>query len=402
MMKRTTFFYFVVFLFWFGQYVYTPHLSPHMQIVGISATLIGAVSGVYGATQLILRVPVSIYGSTKGSHRTIIGMGLVGVCISCILPLFSHSWVMFFIMRALAGAASSTWVSFTAYVLEGAEKKSNSNMGLIMTCNMLGVGGSQLYATFTFEHIGMNGLFITGIIVAVIAVIFFLLIPFKKSGTIPGSGVKFEWKMFAVVLKSKHLWICTVLMALAYWIMFSTNWSFTGVYAQEVLGATSVQIGLLAFAAQAANASVAFIIGRLGGRRLPERALLTISFIGFGVYCIAQPFCPSTAILTCVQVLGGLSLSIPNVILFASQGRDFPPELQLLSMGFFQSLYSIGITVGPIVSGSITEHFGYFSMYMSLLVVAAVGVVVTLALYKDTGDEHNANSYKKPVDRSDG
>jgi MFS family permease len=174
-------------------------------------------------------------------------------------------------------------------------------------------------------------------------------------------------------------------MSIAWWAMFSTNFGFTGVYGAEVLRATSVQLGLIAFVCQIASVSVSLVFGRLKGRKLPERALLIAAFVLFGVYCAVSPHCTSANTLILLQVLGGAAVAVPNVILFANAGRELSKGQQLLVMGIFQSVYSIGMTVGPFVSGLIVDApgGGFAYMFNFVAAVSCTGAIITLIFYRE-------------------
>jgi predicted MFS family arabinose efflux permease len=73
------------------------------------------------------------------------------------------------------------------------------------------------------------------------------------------------------------------------------------------------------------------------------------------------------------------------VLLFANAGRELSKGQQLLAMGIFQSVYSIGMTVGPFVSGLIVDApgGGFAPMFYSVAAVSCTGAVVTLVCYRE-------------------
>ncbi|MDR1496673.1 MAG: MFS transporter [Clostridiales Family XIII bacterium] len=382
---RERFFYAAVLLFWFAQYIYIPFLNPFMSVIGISATVIGVIGGVYGVTQMALRIPLSIGASLVPSHKPIILAGLAAVAVSCVLPLFSHSWVAFFILRALAGVSSSTWISYTAYLLEGAGEAANSRMGLIMACNTGGICSSQIVGTVLYDRIGMDGLFTIAALAAATGVILILMTPFRRRFEKSEARKRFDVTEFTGAIRNKRLWICSVLMSLGFWVMFSTNYGFTGVFGAQALGASSVQLGLIAFVCQIASVVVSLVFGKLKGRRLPERNLIVIAFILFGVYCALSPECGDANALIMLQILGGVAVAVPNVLLFANAGRELSKSQQILAMGIFQSVYSVGMTAGPVVSGVIVDASGggFAPMFYALAAVSGAAAVLTRVLYRD-------------------
>ncbi|MDR0596638.1 MAG: MFS transporter [Clostridiales Family XIII bacterium] len=382
--KRNSLFYVSILLFWFAQYIYMPFLNPFMSGIGITATVIGAIGGVYGVTQLVLRIPLSIGASLVSSHKPIIIGGLFAVVVSCLLPVFSHSWIAFFMMRALAGVSSSTWISYTSYQLECAGDTINSRMGLVMACYMGGISLSQILGTAIYDIVGINGLFYIGALAAALGAILIVLTPFRPRFEKKENKKQFDWSLWVGAIKNKHLWMCSIIMSIGWWAMFSSSWGFTGVFASEKLGATSVQVGLIAFVCQMASVFISLVFGRLKGRKLPERALLICAFVLLGIYCVLSPHCPGATYLIILQLVGGAAISVPNVLLFANAGRELSSAQQIFSMGIFQSVYSIGITVGPIVSGLIVDAAagGFTIMFYSLGIVSAIGAAMVFFFYK--------------------
>jgi predicted MFS family arabinose efflux permease len=258
-------------------------------------------------------------------------------------------------------------------------------MGLIMACNTGGICLSQVIGTAVYDKVGIDGLFVIGAVAAVTGCVLILMTPFRRRFEAGETRARFDWSVWVDAVKNKRLWICSVLMSIGWWAMFSTNYGFTGVLGAEKLGATSVQLGLIAFVCQIASVAVSLAFGRLKGRKLPERGLLVAAFVLFGIYCAASPHCTDANMLIFIQIIGGAAIAVPNVLMFAGAGRELSKGQQLLAMGIFQSVYSIGMTVGPVVSGMIVDApgGGFATMFYSISAVCCVGAALSLALYKN-------------------
>jgi MFS family permease len=383
--RRENLFFAVVGLFWFAQYIYLPFLSPHMVVLGISASLVGFISGVYGFSQMVLRIPLSVGGSLTGSHKLIICGGLISVIISCALPLISDAWIFFFLSRLLAGASSSTWVSFSAYLLEGAEKQANRRMGYLMAAQSAGMCLAQLTGTVFYERSGINTLFIIGAAAALTGIALLGFTPFHNMGRADKRERVWDAKAFTGALKNKNLWLCAMLMSVGQYVIFATNFTFSGVFAQEALHADALRLGLIALVFQAAALLTSLVMGKLGGKPLRERAILVCGFLGFAVYCVLTALCATANLLVILQILGGICFALLNVLLFANAGRELTDKQQIFSMGIFQSLYSIGMTLGPAVSGLVFEHMGgsYLATFGHMAVIAAAGALWTFISYRN-------------------
>ena len=376
--KGYNFFFVIVVLFWFAQYIYMPFFSPYLVMLGIPASIIGVIAGAYGFAQLALRLPLSIFGSRKGNHKAIIAGGIVVVLISCVLPLISHSWGFFLMTRALSGVASSTWVSYSAYLLEDAGQQAKQRMGYLLAANTGGVFLSQAIGTISIEHVGFVRLFIIAIGAAAAGLVLLCFTSFKRSESADAPRPVLTKQSLVDTLSNKNLWFCSVLMLLANWVTFSSNFTFTGIYAQEALHADGVYLGVISMVFQAASILVSMLFGKFGDRDLPERPLLASAFFLTALCCAAITFCGLAALIA-VQIVVGIATSIINVILFARAGRNLSSSQQLLSMGLFQSIYSIGMTIGPIVTGVIFDQSnGNFPLIFYIIAaVAVVGAIMS-------------------------
>lgn len=401
--KRENLFYIVVILFWFGQYVYAPFLSPYMRTIGISATVIGVIAGMYGVSQLVVRIPLSIADWKSGSHKLIITCGLVCVVISCIIPIFTDSWVAFFTTRLLAGIAASSWISYSAHMIEGAAVKANSKMGNLIAAQTAGQCISQIVGALVYDHTNIRTLFVIGAFSAVAALVILIFTPISGRGIVklpdntvdqqPREKKALEKGSFSSVIKNKHLWLCSLIMSVFQLLSFATNNSFAGVFAQDYLAATAFQLGLILLIPSFVSIVVSMIFGRIGKNALPERALLVFGFIVMIVYCILSFLCTNMVQFLALQALCGVSAAVIKVVLFANAGRELSADKQILSMGIFQSIYSLGIMFGPIIFGIAFDKSGesYTFTYILLAVIALIGAIVSFLMYKNSKKENIKN-----------
>ncbi|MDR3363868.1 MAG: MFS transporter [Clostridiales Family XIII bacterium] len=386
-MKRSNLFFVVVALFWFGQFIYVPFLSPYMRAAGISGTVIGVIAGAYGVTQMALRVPLSIGGWKSGSHKAIIAGGLAAVFVSCIIPMFSESWIAFLLTRALSGVASASWISYSAYMLEGAGDNANKRMGHLMAANTGGICVSQLIGTLIYGHVGMRAMFAIGAASAVAALALLAATPMSKTRA-PGEVRVLKKSAYIAVLRNKTLWLCALLMAVSQVLHFSANLSFAGVFAQESLGATSFQLGLIVFVGQLAAMATSMSFGRIQkASGFSERTVLVFGFALFAAYCVVLPNLATATAACFIQIIAGVAGSIVGIILFANAGRDFSDDQQILSMGLFQTIYSIGITGGPVLTGAVLDaaHANYRPPFYMLAGFGLLGAACAAALYRAKG-----------------
>ena len=84
------------------------------------------------------------------------------------------------------------------------------------------------------------------------------------------------------------------------------------------------------------------------------------------------------------QLLGGMSRTLLYTQQMALCTATIKPEQKTTAVGVFQSIYSLGMTVGPIVMGWVLEMTGnnYPTAFMCISVFAIAGVIWSLIALK--------------------
>lgn len=367
----------IVALFWFAQYVFVPFLSPHLIALGITASFAGVIMGSYGVAQLILRIPVSMGEDVSGRHKVFIGTGLGLLVVASGIAIASPSPVAYLIFRTLTGAAASTWVSYTAAYTQNAPDV-KQRMGKLIAANNFGVMISYIAGGLLYQAFGMNALFVASILSALLAL---GLTALWKPEHAP-VGHPFRMQSFLSVLSNGHLWRCGLMMALGMLIDFATTSSFVSSYA-KMLGADSLMLSLIAIAFNAMGTLVSWAYAQGLMRRLSERMQLAVTFVVLALYCALLPLCTSPWHIAAVQLLGGAGRSIMYTLLMAVAAAEIPPESQTTANGVFQSVYSLGMTAGPVVMGQLIDRSGSYGF--SFLIMAAIsllGVVWVILRYR--------------------
>ena len=61
----------ITVIYWFSLYVYMPILTPYVEGLGASLSMVGLVVGSYGFTQMLIRIPLGIYSIGSASARSL-------------------------------------------------------------------------------------------------------------------------------------------------------------------------------------------------------------------------------------------------------------------------------------------------------------------------------------------
>ena len=97
------------------------------------------------------------------------------------------------------------------------------------------------------------------------------------------------------------------------------------------------------------------------------------------------PFSTHLFTLVVCQVIIGLGVGIAFPVLMGLALQAVEPEARASAMGVFQSVYAIGMTLGPAISGVVAHRWGIQGVYMTngaLLVLATLVAVLFLRAQK--------------------
>ena len=170
--KKTTFSIVTVF-FWFSMYAYLPQLTNYAKDMGASYKLIGVITGAYGFSQTVLRIPFGIISDALKKRKIFIIGGIISSLISAALTYFIPNPYSLLVTRFIAGIASATWVNFTIlFVSYYKQSESGKAISIVTASSKLG----QLLAMFTSGFIamkfGVRSIFLASMIASIICLVF--------------------------------------------------------------------------------------------------------------------------------------------------------------------------------------------------------------------------------------
>lgn len=377
--KRSASILFVLtFGFWTCMYSFMSHVVPELERMGTAATLIGVISGIYGFTQLAMRIPLGVISGKLGRQKLFITMGCA-LCALANLGMFCfYSPVGFLICRVISGLAASTWVSFT--VLYGSyfdTKDAPRRITLLNAVNQSGQLTGALIAATVASMLSPRAALAVGFVVGVIALTMTFFLQEERA-----VGKTLQLRDLPVVARNRQLLVCSGLALLFYLISQSTCQSFTATLA-TALGATSAQIPLLNIIS-----GITIVIGNLVSVRwlLPRfgaRKLVSVAFLSTALYCVLSQAATRLWMLFAVQPLIGICNSFGSSVLLGQCIRDVEPRMRSAAMGFFQAVYGAGMAFGPVLMGAMIDVSSITAGYLLMTALALLGMVLALRLMRD-------------------
>lgn len=286
-----------------------------------------------------------------------------------------HAMILF---RGLTGVCASMWVMLSVWYASGFDAQNTSKaMGLAMMVSNSTQLASNLLGGFLADQWGWQAPFAAAAIMAVAG----LFVTFSLREQPPETTAPPRLSELISMGRERLLLTVALLGALLQSIPYMSVYGFTTVYAAE-LGATKTQMGLITFAAGVPNALFAY----LGGSYLvPRFGARKVIIPGFALAAVSLAFFPHVTTvwaLLGLQALVGVTSGLVFPTLMGLSIQQVPAERRATAMGFFQSLYSLGMFGGPVLGGFLGEQFGLASVFTGASVVALTGLLCTVLLLR--------------------
>ncbi|WP_152655859.1 MFS transporter [Oceanobacillus sp. CFH 90083] len=374
--KNKNLFMAVSFLLWLPQFMYVPILSPYMEYKGIPYSFIGIVLGSYGLTQLLFRLPIGITSDIKKLRKPFIIFGMFSSMLSCFifLTMDGPGWLLF--ARALAGLAAASWVAFTVlYPIYFSEDKVHAAMGSITFIVVLAQLLGMSFSGYIVDVWGWTAPFWIGAVFSIIGLIlsFFIYEPKDKRASEP-----IRLKGLVQVIREASLWKVSLLSILAHSVIFSTMFGFTSTFALQI-GFETNELTWIVLAFMIPHAIATLFMGNVLVPRLGEGRSLMAAFLLTSIFTAIIPFVQIKSLFLITQGFQGFVLGLTFPLLLGMSIKSIRSEKRATAMGAYQSIYALGIVIGPLLAGIVNSQFGIASGFYfvgGLALIAALLIVI--------------------------
>lgn len=378
---RIPLYYLVTSLFWFSLYTYVPNLSIYAENLGASHKLIGLILSSYGFTQMVLRIPLGIYSDTINKRKIFILAGILSSLVSALgMGLFPNPWALLF-FRGLSGVAAAIWVPFTVlFSSYFTSEDSSKAMGYINSFNALGQMIAMLLGGLMSGKISPQAPFFLAAGVGAIALLLGTGIVEKKEDREP-----MKIRELLLVGKDKNVLIPSGLAVLVQLITFASVYGFTPIAAQKI-GANEMQTGLLTTLSTLPGILASAMSGSVFVRKYGERKTVTFGFLALALSCAVIPSITNLNLLYLSQMVGGFARGSIFSLLMSLSIQSVESHKRATAMGFFQAIYGLGMFLGPILVGIISDLAGLSWGFWIVGIMGLVASFLALILIKPSQD----------------
>jgi MFS family permease len=124
------------------------------------------------------------------------------------------------------------------------------------------------------------------------------------------------------------------------------------------LGASEAQLTGIVISFMIPHALISLWTGRFLAPRFGTRRIVIIGFLSAAVFTAAIPFCPNLGWLAVTQMFNGVAQALYFPLLLSLAIRNFVPAERATAMGLYQSVYSMGMFLGPYIAGALNAFGG--------------------------------------------
>lgn len=380
MVNKKTLFCIITVLYWFSQYTYAPHISNYAKELGASYKMIGIISGVYGISQTILRLPLGVSSDILDRRKVFINFGFLASITSSVLAALYPNVYTLLVSRFFTGVAVATWVNFTvmfsAYFDDSESVKAS---GIINSANKVGQFLAILTGGFVVLRLSIAYTFIVSAIAGIIG---FGLSLFLKDERSIKERTPFKFYDILSIVRNKNILYISFINMFVQLIIFGSTYGFTPLIASN-LGASNFQISMINLAFIFPQILLSALGGTVLSEKIGENMTLFLGSIVITIACVLTPFSTNLLMLSCIQAISGIGFAIVFPLLMGLAIKSTEPRLRNTAMGFFQSILGVGIIIGPMLLGFIGDKYGLKTAYLITGLLGIIGIMIMLKKKED-------------------
>ena len=364
----------IMTLLWLSLYVYIPYQVTYLSSINVNTSMIGIIIGVYGAAQMFLKFPFGLLNDYIGKCRSLIILAGLLTSFGGLIRLLNTNPYGFLIGGTLCGISASIWtvfmVLYASYFDKNEEYKATSKA---LVASVLGMFIAFLIAAISYNKLGMKFILLVSTVSGALVSLLGLFLKDSKHNK------KMSFNDLFSVIKNKRLIVFSLLAVVMQGVQMSAVISFTLNRIKE-LGGSDNNVGMASIISMFFAIVGAFVPSKIKNENNIKK-YIPISFIIMALYCIIVISVNNVFIVTASQVLGGFSSGILASLLTSESIKEIDIDKKSSAMGFFQSTYSLGIFIFPIITGKLIDLYSINLAYIVLSVIAFLSSVISISYY---------------------
>lgn len=363
-------FFIVGILFFICISSFDPYITPYAMQLGIPVSKIGLVLSIAGAASIVVRFPIGIFAEMFRKRKILVQLGLMLTVVCWLLAFLFPSITTLSFGKIADGVTGGTWVLYTVlFASYFKDEDIPKAMGMIQLASTIGPFIGMNIGGTVAKLLGYEYSFIIAVIAAIIGWLLLFLI--KEPVVVTGVDVQTAWSYGREQLLDKDVWILGLIASVAMMTTYAGR-DLLQPLMVDALGGDAVALTILPNLFMIFN-SIATALSGVFFQKFGLVKTVTVGALGQGAVAILMPFSANLYMLYVLQATGGFFFGMTVTVLLALIIMGVRPEVQTSRMGLYQSIYSVGLTVGPMISGYILEAT---SIKVTYFILAAAVIVI--------------------------
>ena len=147
------------------------------------------------------------------------------------------------------------------------------------------------------------------------------------------------------------------------------------------MGASNIEIGMSSVAYLALSVVSSYFVGTRIAKKVGGKTLMIVCFVMVPLYLVLVPLIDSMLPLYFLQAMCGFGFGAIFALCMSSSMVNVPKEKKSTAMGFYQAVYGIGMTFGPMIVGAVKDTNGMDMSFYFLAVCSGVGIIIAAIAY---------------------
>lgn len=360
----------VALLYWAALFTYVPSLPTYAATFTPDLALVGMILAMYGLWQALVRWPMGIAADWVGWRKPFIIGGLALAALGALLMASATTPQALLIGRSITGMAAGTWVPLTVVfsALYPPEQAVRATTTLTVMSTVARVAATALNAPLN----ALRGYALPFVVAAVFAISAIVLV-------LPAGEARRQVKAptlrgIARIALRRDVLLPALLSAVVHYVLQGLVFGLAPLLAKDLGASAALVSNLTVIHLAVLTPSVlasAFLVRRIG-----PRPLVLASFVAVAAGAACGALATSVAWLLALQVLIGIGFGVCYPILMGMSIEHVHADERTSAMGLHQSVYAVGMTAGPWLSGILAASIGLRPMFA---VTAAGALVIGVA-----------------------
>ena len=351
-------------------------LAPMMLEQGIKPQVMGMIMGASGLATLLIRFPLGIISDVVKSRKIFIQLSLLLPVFTWPLAWFEPTALTLYLAKAADGVTAATWVLYNILFIRYFDRsEAPAAVALLALAGPVGVFIGNCIGGLLIHYFENNIAFFLSCVSGLLALALTTRIndvhDALRAPTLQAciEGARKQ-------LSDRSVWMLGLLATIVILVPFATRDTLTPVYAEQ-LGARAGILSLLSnihliFYALAIALCSSVFYEHLGVVKTAVFGIILQILSTIGI-----PFTSNMYVIYALQALAGFSFGMAFAAFMSLSVVNTTADEQSARMGLFQTIYSLGMFIGPVIMGLMLQHINMSSGYIVIAALSVVAVIIT-------------------------